>query len=68
MLSDVHYNLGNALYLNEKTAEAVKHYREAIKLNPVKPESYYNLGNALSNQEKYEEAIKMYQRAVDLDN
>ena len=29
-LSDVHYNLGNALYLNEVIDEAIKHYKAAI--------------------------------------
>ena len=46
-LSDVHYNLGNALYLIEDTDAAIHHYKIAIDLNPNKPESYYNLGNAL---------------------
>lgn len=45
-LSDVHYNLGNALYLVENIEDAIKHYQMAIKLNPKKPESFYNLGNA----------------------
>ena len=42
-LSDVHYNLGNALYLVEKIDDAIHHYQRAIKLNPKKPESFYNL-------------------------
>lgn len=53
-LSDVHYNLGNALYLNEVIDEAIKHYKSAIHLNPKKPESYYNLGNALCVQSEYD--------------
>ena len=59
-LSDVHYNLGNALYLNEVIDEAIKHYKAAIALNPKKPESYYNLGNALCVQSEYEQAVEAY--------
>jgi tetratricopeptide (TPR) repeat protein len=53
-LSDVHYNLGNALYLIEETDRAIAHYETAIKLNPKKAESYYNLGNALCIKAEFE--------------
>ena len=33
-LADVHYNLGNALYLVEDTDGAIRHYKIAINLNP----------------------------------
>lgn len=52
-LSDVHYNLGNALYLVEKIEDAIVHYQHAIKLNPKKAESFYNLGNALCVKNEY---------------
>ena len=59
-MSDVHYNLGNAMYLNENIDEAVKHYKAAIELNPKKPESYYNLGNALCVKNDYVNSIVAY--------
>jgi tetratricopeptide (TPR) repeat protein len=61
LLSDVHYNLGNALYLNENIDEAVTHYKAAIALNPKKPESFYNLGNALCVKNDYPNAVAAYQ-------
>ena len=63
-LSDVHYNLGNAFYLNEMIEPAVKHYNLAIKLNPSKPESYYNLGNALCVTNDYTQAVEAYYKAT----
>ena len=44
--SDVHYNLGNALYLLGQTEKAIEHYKDAIALNPDKSEFFYNIGNA----------------------
>ena len=64
-LSDVHYNLGNALYLNEVIEEAIKHYKAAISLNPKKPESFYNLGNALCVKSDYENAVAAYEQAIE---
>ena len=63
-LHDVHYNLGNAFYLNEMIDEAVSHYNIAIKQNPNKPESYYNLGNALCVRNDYTEAVEAYFKAT----
>jgi tetratricopeptide (TPR) repeat protein len=45
--ADVHYNLGNSLYLIQDIDDAIVHYNRAITLNPNKAESHYNLGNAL---------------------
>ena len=59
-LADVHYNLGNALYLIEDIQSAIEHYRSAIALNPKKAESHYNLGNALCVKADYPAAIAAY--------
>jgi tetratricopeptide (TPR) repeat protein len=66
-LSDVHYNLGNALYLNENIDDAIGHYKSAIALNPKKPESFYNLGNALCVKSSYTDAVAAYKTAIELD-
>ncbi len=39
-----HNNLGVALEKTGRPAEAEVQYREAIKLNPYKPDAYLNLG------------------------
>ena len=52
-----HYNLGNVFIAEQKTEEAVAHYREAIRIKPDFPLAPYNLGNALLAQEKPREAI-----------
>ena len=59
-----HYNLGNVFIAEQKTKEAVAHYREAIRIKPDFPLAPYNLGNALLAQEKTREAIIQYQATI----
>jgi len=56
-MSDIHYNMANALYMVDNVDSAIVHYQAAIKLNPKKPESFYNLGNALCVKGAYDKAV-----------
>ena len=64
------YNLGNALYKNKKTDEAVLAYDEALS-NAVskedKSKSYYNKGVVLQNNKKLPECIEAYKNALKLN-
>ena len=47
------YNLGNAVYQQEKYKEAIKHYEEIASSTAdkqLKAKAYHNLGNAYINQ------------------
>ena len=59
-------NLGNHLADRERLAEAVEHYREALKIDPRYVDAHFNLGAALFGQGRYEEAIAQYRQAVDI--
>jgi protein O-mannosyl-transferase len=59
-----HYSMGNALRDNGRIEEAVAHYTEALRINPVHPEIHFNLGNILSRQGKFDEAIMHYMKAI----
>jgi len=64
------YNLGNALYKNNKTDEAVQAYDEALAKASSKPDrsrSYYNKGVVLQNNKKLPECIEAYKNALKLD-
>ena len=55
-------------YQNEEDySKAIKHYSNAIKLNPQMTEAYCNRGLAYSDSDEIELAIKDYNRAIELD-
>jgi len=41
--ADVHYNLGNALYKQNRIAEAILHYEKSLKLDPGMKDAAHNL-------------------------
>jgi tetratricopeptide (TPR) repeat protein len=57
-------NLHTALIDQGKLAEAIEHFRRAIKIRPDDPEAHYNLGHALAQQGKPAEAIEHFRRAI----
>lgn len=64
------YNLGNALYKNKKTDEAVQAYDNALSNSIVKEDkamSYYNKGVVLQNNKKLSECIEAYKNALKLN-
>jgi len=65
-VADFHCNIGNALQVLGRLAEAEAHYRRAIDLNPDHADSHNNLGNALMAQGKPDEAQARFRRALAL--
>jgi spermidine synthase len=56
------------LYLQEgKASDAVREYRESLRLNDQSAPTHYNLGLALSMQRAYGEAAAEFERAIALD-
>jgi tetratricopeptide (TPR) repeat protein len=62
----IHNELGNALLANDKTEEAISHYRQSLQLNPNAADAHNNLGSALFQSGKLEEANQQYQEALRL--
>jgi len=63
------FNLGNALYRQEKYDDALQYYQIAgsrLKDNDKKEKSavFHNMGNAFVKKEKYDEGIKAYKQAL----
>lgn len=61
------FNLGDALYKQEKYEEAVEHFKELSEkeLDSGKlSDSYYNLGNSLLKAGKLEESVEAYKNAL----
>ena len=59
-------NWGLALKAQGRSAEAVKFYREAVRLHPKEADLYHALGKALDDQGQLKEALEAYQQALRL--
>lgn len=62
LLSDLRYEEDHAAYL----AEAEKHARQAIDLDPQSGDAFAILGNLLLKQYRWNEAISAFENALDL--
>lgn len=61
------FNLGDAMYKQEKFEEASKVFEDLSEVNlspKEKAEVYHNLGNSYFKQEKYPESIEAYKNAL----
>ena len=47
-------------------AEAIQHYKEAVRLDPKYSEAYFGLGNIYYNAKKNQESLPFYEKAVEL--
>jgi tetratricopeptide (TPR) repeat protein len=64
------YNLGNSLYKNDKSEDAISSYDNTIRNAgniPLKQKSYYNKGVAFQKQNKLPECITAYKSALKID-
>lgn len=64
------FNLGNALYKQEKYQEAAGQFKtiaEASETKEVKAKSFHNYGNSLLKQDKYQESIEAYKQSLRID-
>jgi tetratricopeptide (TPR) repeat protein len=59
-----HYNLGIVMSKRGELGEAIKHYREALRIKPNSIEANFNLGNAMVNRGELEEAIKRFRQVL----
>jgi len=62
-----HDNLGNVLMDDGKLDEAVKHYREVIRLTPTIGKPYNDLGKAYALQGKMDDAMILFSNAARLN-
>lgn len=61
-----HLNLGDYLYRQGETSEALAHFREAVRINPSYADAHYGLGTVLASQGKVSEATASYEAAITL--
>ena len=67
---EAHYNLGDALFRQNKYPEAAEEFMKAAQvIDPKKDKqkaakTYHNLGNSLFAQQQYDKAITAYQQSL----
>jgi tetratricopeptide (TPR) repeat protein len=67
---EAQYNLGDALYKQQRFDEALREYNSAAiasRGSDDKAAAYYNLGNSFFRSNKYPESIESYKRALKLN-
>ena len=64
---DAHYNIGNVLWRQRKTVEAIHHYSEALKIDPDYKEAHNNMCIILARSGRLEEAISHFSEALRID-
>ena len=60
----IHNNLGLTLMEGGRLTEAVRHYSEALRINPDYVEAHNNLGIALARQGELQKTVKHFSEAV----
>jgi len=65
---ELSYNIGNAVYQQERYEDALERYFKAINSDELEHQAWthYNLGNTLYRSGKYPEAIQAYQKCLEL--
>jgi tetratricopeptide (TPR) repeat protein len=62
-----HFELGNVLFQQNKSEEAINAYREAIRLNSNHALAYNGIGIVYASQDRWTEAITAYQQALKIN-
>ena len=62
----MHSNLANALADLGQTEQAIRHYENALRLAPNRPEIHLNLGIILAGQGQFDAAARQFQEALRL--
>ncbi len=62
-----HTSLGVALDAQGEKAQAVRHYQEALRINPHFAQARYNLANVFREQGKMDEALKNFQEVLQIN-
>ena len=64
------YNLGNAIYQQERVEEAVRQFQQAAEMTDdpkLKSQAYYNLGNTYMQAQQFDKGVESYINALKAD-
>ncbi len=60
----IHHALGGELYNQGRTAEAIEHYLQALRIKPDYEKAYNNMGVTMEKQGRIKEAVEHYLEAL----
>jgi Tfp pilus assembly protein PilF len=66
-LPDVHYGLATVYFQLRELTSAAHHFREAVRLDPMRVGALINLGAVLNLLQEYGEAVTVLLKAIKLD-
>jgi tetratricopeptide (TPR) repeat protein len=66
--ADIWNKMGLAYQLMLNLNDAVRCYKQSIKLDPKNPTVYNNLGTVYESQLDHRQAVKMYRKAIELNS
>ncbi len=64
---DIHYGLATVCFMLNDLESAAYHFKEVIRLDPVRSGAYVNLGAVYNRLEEYDEAIQALRKSIQLD-
>jgi len=60
----LHFRLGVALSTLGRGEDAIRHFREVVRIRPDDPQGYLSLGNALALESRFDEAVPHLRKAT----
>src|SRR5260370_8270078 len=66
-LPDIHYGVATVCFMMNDLESAAYHFKEAIRLDPIRAGAYVNLGAVYNRMEQYDEAIQVLRRRIQVD-
>jgi tetratricopeptide (TPR) repeat protein len=64
---EIHYGIATACFLVGDLHSAVYHFKEVIRIDPVRTGAYINLGAVYNRLEQYDDALATLRRGIQLD-
>ncbi|MBM3992910.1 MAG: tetratricopeptide repeat protein [Planctomycetes bacterium] len=64
---DVHYGLATVFFLVGDAESAAHHFKQVIRLDPLRAAAYVNLGAVQNRLEQHDEALATLRKAIQLD-
>jgi len=66
-LPDIHYGVATVSFMMNDLESAAYHFKEVIRLDPIRAGAYVNLGAVYNRMEQFDDAIQILRRSIQVD-